>query len=713
MAQERKKRIESSEPASPVAETKHRRIFGKIPKPPQLSWGKRTLFATIVIVAFFAGLEGLLWGLGVKTDLEASDRYAGFVSHVPHFVARSQPGSPALMEIAPHKKHVLNDISFAQEKPPGTFRIVCLGGSTTFGRPFFDQTSFPGWLRLWLPVAAPSQKWEVINAGAISYASYRELGLMEELAKYQPDLFILYLGQNEFLERRTYDELLKQPAWFREVASLTGHTRTASLIRRGLEDVEACFRSASTAPILPSEVKSIPVDEVGPEAYHRDAAFGRDVVAHFVASLDRMLTVADGVDARVMLVVPASNLADFAPLKSEPATELTAEEQRHWQQHFDEALRLTQQAKFAEALGELDAAAAIDDGRADLHFARGQLLMGLNRDEEAAEALRRAGDEDVCPLRATGPILAAVRQVVGPRDVLSIDLETLLAQRAPHGIPGKTQFHDHVHLTIESNRLLAWAIIEQLAAAGLAHVDPSWSSQVAERVAARYEAQWDRPRMARELLRLSSLLIKLKQPVMAIEQLQLALEFAAESDEVATEAGKLLDRVAGGNVTLKVLQHFVAVHPDSATARCQLGVALLRRRHAKEALSAFDATLELDPDQPLALNYAGLLNAEAGNLANAESLFRRLILVAPQLAKAHENLGLVVAKQGRPEEALAHYDEAMKLDPSSASAHRNAALACEQLGQMDEARRHREFAEKLKPAAAETKSGGEAPPNPR
>jgi tetratricopeptide (TPR) repeat protein len=194
--------------------------------------------------------------------------------------------------------------------------------------------------------------------------------------------------------------------------------------------------------------------------------------------------------------------------------------------------------------------------------------------------------------------------------------------------------------------------------------------------------------------------------------LQLALEFAAESDEVATEAGKQLDQVAGGNVTLKVLQHYVALHPDSATARCQLGVAFLRRRQAREALSAFDAALELDPDQPLALNYAGLLNADAGNLATAETLFRRLILVAPQLAKAHENLGLVVAKQGRPGEALAHYDEALKLDPSSASAHRNAARACEQLGQMEEVRRHREIAEKLKPAAVDTKSGGVAPPKP-
>ena len=307
--------------------------------PPPLSRTKKTVFAAIVTVAFFACLEGILWIAGTPTDLELSDRYAGFVSHVPHFVERSTAGTPAIMEVAPHKKNVLNDVSFAKQKPPGTFRIVCLGGSSTFGRPFFDQTSFPGWLRLWLPVAAPSQKWEVINAGAISYASYREAGLMQELAQYQPDLFILYLGHNEFLERRTYDDLLKQPTWFREFTSLAGHTRTASLVRQGLEGVGVLSKTAATTPVLPGEVKSIPIDAVGPEAYHRDDALRREIVVQFAASLDRMLALARSVDARVLLVVPASNLADFAPFKSEPAAELSQTAQRQWQQHFAQAPR--------------------------------------------------------------------------------------------------------------------------------------------------------------------------------------------------------------------------------------------------------------------------------------------------------------------------------------------------------------------------------------
>jgi len=90
--------------------------------------------------------------------------------------------------------------------------ILCKAvGSATYGRPFFDHTSFPGWLRAFLPRADPTRKWEVINAGAISYASYRIKGLMAELSRFEPDLFIVYTGENEFLERRTYASAFNTP----------------------------------------------------------------------------------------------------------------------------------------------------------------------------------------------------------------------------------------------------------------------------------------------------------------------------------------------------------------------------------------------------------------------------------------------------------------------------------------------------------------------
>ena len=60
-------------------------------------------------------------------------------------------------------------------------------------------------------MADSSRTWEVINAGGISYASYRVALVVKELAAYAPDLFVVYSGHNEFLERRTYSDTLDEP----------------------------------------------------------------------------------------------------------------------------------------------------------------------------------------------------------------------------------------------------------------------------------------------------------------------------------------------------------------------------------------------------------------------------------------------------------------------------------------------------------------------
>ena len=88
------------------------------------------------------------------------------------------------------------------------FRIFCLGGSTVQGRPYANETSFTTWLELSLQAADPRRQWQVVNCGGVSYASYRLLPIMKETLQYEPDLYIIYTGQNEFLEERTYGEIV-------------------------------------------------------------------------------------------------------------------------------------------------------------------------------------------------------------------------------------------------------------------------------------------------------------------------------------------------------------------------------------------------------------------------------------------------------------------------------------------------------------------------
>ena len=93
---------------------------------------------------------------------------------------------------------------FSREKAKGTIRLFCLGGSTVQGRPYSIETAFPVWLRLNLESMFPEKTFEVVNCGGISYASYRLVPILTECLSYQPDMFIVCTGHNEFLEARTY-----------------------------------------------------------------------------------------------------------------------------------------------------------------------------------------------------------------------------------------------------------------------------------------------------------------------------------------------------------------------------------------------------------------------------------------------------------------------------------------------------------------------------
>src|SRR2546423_5651298 len=152
---------------------------------PKLALWKKVLFCAITCGGFFIVVELGLALVGVHPILYQRDPYVGFSSRMPLFVHDPESKDPTAMVTAKNKQRIFNFQRFSNPKAPKTFRIFCIGGSTTYGHPYDDKTSFCGWLRAALPKADPSRHWEVINCGGISYASYRAALLMEELIQYQ------------------------------------------------------------------------------------------------------------------------------------------------------------------------------------------------------------------------------------------------------------------------------------------------------------------------------------------------------------------------------------------------------------------------------------------------------------------------------------------------------------------------------------------------
>ncbi|MBW2467254.1 MAG: SGNH/GDSL hydrolase family protein, partial [Deltaproteobacteria bacterium] len=270
------------------------------------------------ILVFFLLLEGGLALLGVKPTLKTEDPFVGFASNVPLFVPGPGPMGKNYLTTAQNKLNNFNQQSFPQEKAPNTFRIFSLGGSTTYGRPYNDLTSFSNWLRELLPVADRSKNWEVINAGGISYASYRSAYLMEELINYQPDLFIVYTGHNEFLEERTYGQIRDMSPIIRTTVSVLARTRTWSAMTTAFQKLGIHpEEDEEERDNLALEVVTILDKSAGLERYTRDDPLQEKILRHYRISLERMVAMARSVGAKIIFVTPAGSLNDCTPFKSE------------------------------------------------------------------------------------------------------------------------------------------------------------------------------------------------------------------------------------------------------------------------------------------------------------------------------------------------------------------------------------------------------------
>jgi len=615
------------------------------------------LLPLAAILIFFLLLEGGLALFGVKPALKEEDPFVGFASNVPLFVPAPGSQGEQLLTTADNKLEFFNKQTFPAKKAPGTFRIFSLGGSTTYGRPYNDTTSFSGWLRELLPEADPSKNWEVINAGGISYASYRAAHLMEELINYQPDLFIIYTGHNEFLEERTYHKLKQMPAVVRSTVGLLAHTRTWAGVKKVLRGIGAYpEEKKANKDQLSVEVNAILDRSAGPDRYNRDDQLRNNILQHYRISLERMVELARSVGAKVVFVTPASNLKDCTPFKSQHSDGLDAAAQQRSEKLLEAAKEALGREDWQAALSSLDTALAFDPRDAELLYRRGQALFALGRYDEAETALRQTRDEDVCPLRALTPMRRIVTEVASKHDVPLVDFVAILQQRMQneHGypIPGKEYFLDHVHPTIEGNKVLSLALIRAMIDRGLVKPDADWGDEAIDRVTVQIEGGVDNQTHGQALANLGRVLLWAGKTEDAARLATQALDIGGEYQQVAVDASSILTSVAQ------------------------------REGNPQRALELMYTTLEMAPG-------AVELHLKLGKALMAAPFFQpelaasHLLLVCQQLPSwdsPKEFFGRAMAKRGRLDLAYAGLSEALRLNPKNTSARQTLAKVQQLLG---------------------------------
>ncbi len=630
----------------------------------------------VVCFLFFAVIEAVFRIAGVPVRDPGDDPFVGFSGTQPLFVLDN-----GIASTAPSKLRFFNQASFPVKKDPDTIRIFCLGGSTTYGHPFDGRTSFPRWLEDLLKASSPDKNFEVINAGGVSYASYRIVPLVREVLQYSPDLIVISDAHNEFLERRTYSGLLDQGRGMLTARSALEKLNTYQALKRIVEpvlpgaghrpgtasppqtDAQAAHRSTAALqdrqtgkPMLQQEVTAILDRSAGLDLYHRDEEFSKGVVQHFAYNLRAMITLCRNAGVPVILVEPVSNLKDFSPFKSEHGPELTASEKADYRAGLDRGIELSTENRYEESLDLIQAAIAKDPLYAEAYYFKGRTLLGLARNAEARDNFIKARDLDVCPLRAISDIEDQFEKVAREEKATLVPFRQMLERRLSEtgdktGIPGNESLLDHVHLTIGLHQWLAELISDKMTELNLVHPSRKLTAEDRRALYEKVMGSFDSKFLVAKDMNLAK-----------------TLKWAGKKEE----ARVALERAAGGM-------------DDNPEVHKILGSYLLDDGAYDKAIAEYRRAVELsgnDPEMVFALATACL---RAGFKDEAVTTYRKLVDGNDNLPEAHGNLAGIYLGEGKVEEALKVLKAGMKKNPDWPSLLGYYGLALAMSGQISDA----------------------------
>ena len=335
-------------------------------------------------------------------------------------------------------------------KAPRTYRIFVLGESAAMGDPD-PAYAFSRYLEVMLQERYPSMKFEVVNTGSVAINSHVTLPIAEGLAKFQPDVFILYSGNNEVVGPYGPGTVLTSSAMSLPVVRTSifiRSTRVGQLLTKlgtqkrewGGMEMFLGKQVAATSPLLQ-------------QAYRNFESNLRDTVA-----------VARRSGARVLVSTVATNVRDCAPFASAHREGLTADELRSWSGFFEQGTQLESTRLYADALKAYSSASQIDDQYAELEFRIARSLWMLGDHSGAKPHFQRARDLDTLRFRADGRINDINRSVASsvPGAEL-VDADAIFSSQSANGITGSDLVYEHVHLTPEGNYLLARSMFRQIA----------------------------------------------------------------------------------------------------------------------------------------------------------------------------------------------------------------------------------------------------------
>ena len=635
-------------------------------------WAYRLLAAVVIPAVLLLAVEGglRLAGCGRSPKFLIPDDQAGCYRTNPDFVSLFMPGSFDLRPL---------NIRVARRKPANTIRIVVLGESAAQGIPA-PAFGFAPQLRAQLRARYPGKKIEVINTGIVAINSHVVYQIARDMADFSPDLFVVYLGNNEVVGPYgpgcTYLSAMPPLPVIRLSVFIRG-TRTGQLLG---------FLISKLARSGP------PPPEWGGMSMFVDSAVAGDdprldqVYTNFAANLRAIVATTAETGAPTLLCTVVANYKDSPPFLSLHRAGLAGADKAAWQQVFD-------QGKLAWLLGEDDAARRAlmaawqhDPKYAETAYLLGTLEFRAGNLPEARRWLAEALHWDALRFRPDARINAIIREVAGanPATVRLVDAATALGAEVASSAPpaGRELLFEHVHFDWDGNFQLAGLVARSAESALAGRAVPAgtrpdsaavaralgYSAHARLQVLQRNEEIVRRPPFSNQLTYVED------QAKLAHEMARLEVEvhapgFLAEAraasaaavaadpenpdlhkraEELALEAGDVSGALAEARRTAEHLPYDLTLNSDEASLLSQLG-----RFPEAESRLEDAAGRERDPEKLVPMR--GALEIRRRDFAAAQAVFDGALARHPGAGKLRlmrANLARIAGRTADAEQDL-------------------------------------------------------------
>jgi tetratricopeptide (TPR) repeat protein len=693
---------------------------------PQLVTGRRLWLFRIIAVTVIPALLFLLFeislrivGYGFPTTIAIKNKINDEPCYYnnPKFAWRF---------FHPNIARTTEPFVFPANKSEDTYRIFVMGASAAAGTPD-GAFCFGRMLQVMLRRQYPKANFEVITAAMPAINSHVVLEIADDCTRYQSDLFIVYLGNNEVVgpygAGTVFSTMSSSLSAIRLGIALKA-TKIGQFVTSLLESA-----GAGNAPRIWRGMgmfleKQVRAGDAGLEIVYK----------HFRRNLQdiRRLACKSGINI-IFCTVPC-NLKDSPPFASLHRPNLTGAEKESWDEIYHRGVECETDGDYTEAIKLYLQAAEIDDSYADLQFRLGRCYWEKGEYDKARAGYILARELDTLRFRADTRINEIVRDTAGNRTadgVYLVDAVKVFEENSPHQTPGEELFYEHVHMNFKGNYLLAGAIFQQVekilperiknyradgrpfqteaeCARDLAYTD--WDRcNIVEKVLNDYIKQapftnqlYHNQRVKQMELQIDTLKAAISPEVVdEVEaQYRSAIEQTPSDWWLHWKYGQLLEDLGKSNaaagqyrLVLNSLPHHyealavlgllcgkagdldaaidynlksVRIYPTFAESHFNLGFAYHLKKNYDKAVEHYSGTVQLVPDRAEAHNNLGLVLFQQGKVDKALKAFRNGLKFVPDNLDLHYNLGIALEEQGQRDEALKELNAALQIDPNSA-----------------------------------------------